>query len=141
MPTIYEWILQTFFINDSLRLFQEPCTWLLSQLTDFCPLKLVSATFYQIFIFHQMIALQKLWKMFFISPKKLISFSRYSNFCIFFSPSFFPCQPLLRGWFKKNFKIYDLINCLIKNLITHFVWCLEKEIYKVWHWNCPFIEY
>ena len=35
----------------------------------FQPLKLVSAIFYQIFIFDQMIALQKLWKMFFISSK------------------------------------------------------------------------
>ena len=33
--------------------------------------------------FHQMIVLKKLWKMFFISSKKLFSFSRYSNFCIF----------------------------------------------------------
>ena len=49
--------------------------------------KLVSAIFYQIFIFDQMIGLQKLWKMFFISSKKLFLFSRYSNFCNFF-PSF-----------------------------------------------------
>ena len=48
---------------------------------------LVSAIFYQIFIFDQMIGLQKLWKMFFISSKKLFLFSRYSNFCNFF-PSF-----------------------------------------------------
>ena len=57
-----------------------------------CPtkslLKLVSAVFYQIFIFHQMIALQKLWKMFFISSKKLFSLLRYLNFCIFVFPSF-----------------------------------------------------
>ena len=58
-------------------------------------LKLVSTIFCQIFIFHQIIALQKLLKMFFISSKKLFSFSRYSNFCIFVFPSFFPCQPLL----------------------------------------------
>ena len=32
-----------------------------------------------------MIALQKLRKMFFISSKKLFSFSRYLNFCNFFS--------------------------------------------------------
>ena len=38
-------------------------------------LKLVPAIFYQIFIFHQMIAFQKLWKMFFISSKKLFLFS------------------------------------------------------------------
>ena len=51
---------------------------------------LIKAFFYQIFIFHQIIAIQKLWKMFFISSKKLFSFSRYSNFCIFAFPSFFP---------------------------------------------------
>ena len=60
-----------------------------------CSLKLVSAIFYQIFIFHQMIALQKLWKMFLISTKKLFSFLRYSHFCIFIFPCFAPCQPLL----------------------------------------------
>ena len=58
-------------------------------------LKFVSAIFYQIFIFHQMIALQKLWKIVFISSKKLFSFERYLNFCIFVFPSFLPCQPLL----------------------------------------------
>ena len=47
-------------------------------------LKLVSAIFlFFQFFFHQMIVLKKLWKMFFISSKKLFSFSRYSNFCIF----------------------------------------------------------
>ena len=41
--------------------------------------------------FHQMIALQKLWQVFFISSKKLFSFSKYSNFYNFFSSSrFFP---------------------------------------------------
>ena len=58
-------------------------------------LKLVSAIFYEIFIFHQMIALSKLWKMFFISSKKLFSFSRYSDFCIFIFPAFSAFQPLL----------------------------------------------
>ena len=38
-------------------------------------LKFVSTIFYKIFIFSQMIALQKPWKMFFISSKKLFSFS------------------------------------------------------------------
>ena len=42
----------------------------------FNTLKLVSTIFYQIFIFHQMIALQK-WKMFFISSKKLFSFLKF----------------------------------------------------------------
>ena len=61
---------------------------------NFFALKLVSAIFYQLLIFHQMIALLKLWEMFFISSKKLFSFSRYSNFRIFVLPSFFLCQPL-----------------------------------------------
>ena len=91
-------------------------------------LKLVSAIFHQMFIFYQMIALQKLWKTFFISSKKLFSFLTYLNFCIFVFPSFFPVSHCFRGWSKKNLKIYEVINCLYKNLITHFVWYLEKEI-------------
>ena len=46
-------------------------------------LKLVSAIFINFLLFHQMIALQKLWKVFLISLKKLFSFLRYSNFCKF----------------------------------------------------------
>ena len=90
--------------------------------------KLVSATFYQIFIFHQMIAIEKLWKMFFISSKKLFLFLRYSNFCIFVFPSFFPVSHCFRGWFQENRKVYDVIICLNKNFITRFVWYLEKGI-------------
>ena len=52
-------------------------------------LKLVSAIFIKFLFFHQMIALQKLWKMLFISLKKLFSFSRYSNFRISVLPFFF----------------------------------------------------
>ena len=36
------------------------------------------------FLFASMIALQKWWKMFFISSWKLFSFSRYLNFCLDF---------------------------------------------------------
>ena len=52
-------------------------------------LKLVSAIFYQIFSFSKIIALQKLWKMFFISSKKLFSFLRFFYFRLhlFFSLS------------------------------------------------------
>ena len=91
-------------------------------------LKLVSAIFYQVFIFHHMIALQKLWKMFFISSKKLFSFLRYLNFCIFVFSCFFLLRHCFRSWFKKNLRIYDVSNCLNKNLITQFVWYLGKEI-------------
>ena len=91
-------------------------------------LKLVSFIFYQSFIFHQMIALQKLRKTFFISSKKLFSFLRYLNFVFSSSPLFLLVSHCFTGWSKKNFKIYDVINCLNKNLITHFIWYLEKEI-------------
>ena len=43
----------------------------------------------------KLIALNKLLKMFFISSKKLFSFSGYSDFFISLFPSFYPCQPLL----------------------------------------------
>ena len=92
-----------------------------------CNLKLVSAIFYQIFVFHQMIVLQKTWKMFFISSKKLFPFLRYSNLCINVFPFFLPVDHCFRDWFKINLKVYEIINCLNKILITHFVWCLEKE--------------
>ena len=46
----------------------------------------VGVRFFITFLFfHQMIALQKLWKVFFVSSKKLFSFSSYSDFCIFSS--------------------------------------------------------
>ena len=77
--------------------------------------------------FHQMIALQKVWKILFISYKKLFPFLRYSNFCIFVLPSFSMCQPLLWRVIEDKSKLYDIINCLNKNSVTHFVWYLEKE--------------
>ena len=82
--------------------------------------------FHQIFIFHQMIVLQKLWKMLFISSKMLFSFSRYSIFCIFVLPYFSTCR-CFREWSKINLEIHDVINSLKKSSITNFIWYLEKE--------------
>ena len=90
-------------------------------------LKLVCALFYQIVIFHQRIALQNLWKVFLISSKNLFSFWRYLFFYIFLFPSFLPVSYCFRDWSKINIKVYDIINCLDKNLITHFVCYLGKE--------------
>ena len=47
--------------------------------------------FIKFLFFHQMIGLQKLWKVFLISTKKFFSFSIYSNFCNFSSS--FPHLP------------------------------------------------
>ena len=77
--------------------------------------------------FHQMIALQKLWKMLFVSSKKLFSFMRYSNFCISVLPSFSPCGHCFRGLSKINLKVYNVITYANKNLIKHFVWYLQME--------------
>ena len=55
-----------------------------------CPLFFINFLF-----FHQMMALPKLWKMFFVSSKKLFPFSRYSNFCIF--PTSFSVFPDWKG--------------------------------------------
>ena len=64
--------------------------------------------------------------MLFISSKKLFSFSVYSNFCIFISPYFYPVGHCFRGWSKINLRVYDVTSCLNKNLITRFVWYIEK---------------
>ena len=64
---------------------------------------------------------------FFISSKKLFSFWRYSKICISDFPSSFPLGHCFRGWSKINLKVYDVINCLNKNLITRFIWYIDKE--------------
>ena len=55
--------------------------------------------------------------------------SRDNQIVVFLSsPLFLPGSHCFRGWSKKNLEIYDVIKYLNKNLITHFVWYLEKEI-------------
>ena len=76
--------------------------------------------------FHQIIVLTKLWKMLFVSSKKLFSFSRYSKFCISIFPSFF-YLPLLYKMIVEDKPVCDVINFVNKKLITHFVWYLENE--------------
>ena len=121
-----------YYCSNTSSLSGPPKYFLKEKLWHFS-LELVSAIFYRIYIFHQMIALHKLWKMFFFSSKKLFSFLRYSNFCIFVFFSFFPCHPLLWRLIQEKYKVYDVINCLNKNLIT--IYLISRERNKVWHWN------
>ena len=86
-------------------------------------LKLVSAILYQTFIFYQMIALQKL---FLFHLKSSFGSWDIQIFVFWPSPLFFPVSHCFRGRSKKNLKVYVIINCLNNNLITHFVWYLEK---------------
>ena len=44
------------------------------------------------------------------------------SFCFSTSSFFFPVGHCFRGWWKINLKVFDVISCLNKNLITHFVW-------------------
>ena len=90
-------------------------------------LKLLSAIFIRFLFSHQMIALQKLWKMPFILSKKLFLFSRYSAFVFLSFPLFLPICHCFRGWSKIYLKVHDVINCQNKSSIKHFVWYLEKE--------------
>ena len=90
-------------------------------------LKLVSAIFHQIFIFHQMIALQNLWKCFLFHLKSSFRSWDIQIFVYLSFPFFLPVGHCFGGWLKINLKVHDVINCLNKNSITHFVWYLEKE--------------
>ena len=84
----------------------------------------MSVIFIKFLFLHQMIALQKLWKMLFISSEKLFLFLIF----VFLSfLLFLLVDHCFRGWSKINLKVNDAINCLNKNSITHFVWYLEKE--------------
>ena len=79
-----------------------------------------------------MIAIQKLCKMFLFHLKNFFHSQDIQNFVFPSSPLFLPVSNCFRDWSKINLKVYDVINCLNKNLITHFVWYLEKEkIYDI----------
>ena len=93
-------------------------------------LKLVSAIFYHllIFIYHQMIALRKIWKMFFFHLKSSFRSRDVQVFVFLSSSLFLLVSHCFSSWSKKNLWCYDAINCISKSLVTHFVWYLKKEI-------------
>ena len=88
-------------------------------------LKLLSTI---VLFFHCKIALEKL-KMLFISSKKLFFVPELFKVLFYYPPSplFLPVGHCFRGWLKLNHQVYNVISYLSKNLITHFVWYLEKE--------------
>ena len=91
-------------------------------------LKFVSAIFYQIFIFHQMIAIQKLWKIIFVSSKKALFVLEIFKFLYICPSLFFALSAIALEIDSRKMLVYDVVNCLNKNLNTHYVWYLEKEI-------------
>ena len=59
--------------------------------------------------------------------KKTIVLEIFKFLYFHLPPLFFPVSHGVRGCLKINLKVYDVINCLNRYLITHFVWYLGKE--------------
>ena len=60
--------------------------------------------------------------MLFIFSKKLFQIFIFSSSLLFLLVGHYS-----RGSLKINLKVYDVINCINKNLIRHFVCYLERE--------------
>ena len=78
------------------------------------------------FIFAKQKTLQKLSKMFFMTPKKLFSLLKYLNVCISFSSYFFPYRSLKQESSVDNFKVHDVITYIDWDLETHYLGFLGK---------------
>ena len=87
-----------------------------------CAILLKACAHYFLF-FHQMIAIQKLWKMLFISCKNSFHSQDIQIFVFPSSPPFDLVGHCFSGWLKKNLKGYDVIN---------FISWVRK---KAWHRN------
>ena len=91
-----------------------------------CPLFFIKSLF-----FHQMIALQKLWKMFFISSKKLFFLFKFLYFCrlLFFSLSTIALQ-------VDQKKILSLRRHQLSKKELNNIFCvISWEGNNVWRWN------
>ena len=64
---------------------------------------------------------------FFIHLKSPFRSRDIQMFVFMSSPLFLSFSHCFRGLSKLNLKVYDIITCLNRNLITHFVWYLGKE--------------
>ena len=92
-------------------------------------LKLLPAIFFIKFLFFtKWYPFKNYEKRFLFHLKTSFRSQNIQTFVFSSSPLFSPASHYSGGWSKKNLKVYDVINCLNKNLITHFVWYLEKEI-------------
>ena len=87
-------------------------------------LKLVSAIFH---FFTKWQPLDISEKCFLLYLKNSFRSQDIQIFVFLSSPLFPPVSHCFSGCSKINLKVYDVINWLNKNLITHFVWYLEKK--------------
>ena len=94
----------------------------------FMYLKLVPAIFFMKFLFLAKRYSFKNYEKCFLFHLK--SSFRSRDIHIFGFPSsalFPPVSHCFRCWWKINLKVCEVINCLNKNLITHFVWYLKNK--------------
>ena len=90
-------------------------------------LKACICYFHQIFIFSANDSPLKTMKCSLFHLKSSFC-SRDIQFFVFLSfPHFLPVGHCFRWWSRINLKVHDIISCLNKNSITHFIWYLEKE--------------
>ena len=82
--------------------------------------------FTKFFVFHKFSF--KNYEKLFISSKKLFRSGNIQFFVLLLSSLFFPVNHCFRGWSDKNLNVYDVINSLIKNLITFSLISWEKKI-------------
>ena len=105
------------------HIFKSKIIFLLSHV-----LKLVSAIYIRFLFFHQMIPLQKLWKILFLFHEKSSFRSRDNQVFVFLSfPLFLPVGYCFKVWSKINLKVYDAINCLNNNSIHILFDILRKK--------------
>ena len=114
-----KWFVRKFYIAISVKRILARTIFLGSYVWY---LKLVPAIFYQVFIFSSNDSPSETMKCAFYFTWKDIPSVVLLSF-----PLFLPVSHCFRGWLKINRKVHDVINCLNKSLITHFVWYLEKE--------------
>ena len=109
-----------------------------SDTSNFIYLKLVPLFFIKFLFFTKWWSFKNYEKCFLFHLKNFFH-SRDIQIFVFSSAPVFPLvSHCFRGWSKKNLRVYEVINCLNTNLITHFVWYLEKE--KRWDFETLAID-
>ena len=88
--------------------------------------KLVSTIFIKFLFFTKWWPFKN-WKCFLFHLKSSFHSRDIRIFAFPTCPFFLPVSHCFRVRSNINLKVYDVINCLNKKLITHFVWYLEKE--------------
>ena len=112
--SLLDWIVENFSVSRNMlpTKYLKACFCYFLSNFYFSPNDSSSKTIKNVFDF--------IWKALFI-----LEIFKFLSFCL---PLFFPVSHCFIGWFKKNLKIYNVMICLNKNLITCFVLYLEEEI-------------